>query len=438
MRPAALALLACLGLAAQPLNPARPPDPAPPADLDTLGAQAFRTGYPLTAMAAWRDRYLKSGGSLNHFLHRREILSTFADERYPNTDTLYSSAWVELSSGAVTLSVPATGSRYVTIQFISAWTETFAVVGRKELVGHAATLYLTPPRWSGTTPPGYRRIPCPTSMVAVWLRMFVAGEGDVQSVRSLQQQFVFSGSPPLKPAPASFLEAFGTLLLSNPPPSPLRSSFERLAALGLTVEQGFDPSVLDAESRHALDSAIGLSRKDLPQITRLPRRAEAGWVVFDSGPAAPGTLEEMIGRAHNGPDAFAALPDTEAVYAVGYSDSRGEPLQGDRRYVITLDPDSMPPVDGFWSLTVYTASGRTVFGARHSLHSSTPYLRKTTRGFIRITLGPSLPLAEQYNWLPLQPGEGVRVILRLYQPRREILNGSWRLPAIVPASQAGP
>jgi hypothetical protein len=64
-------------------------------------------------------------------------------------------------------------------------------------------------------------------------------------------------------------------------------------------------------------------------------------------------------------------------------------------------------------------------------------LNRTADGSIRITLGPWLPLAEQSNWLPLQPGEGVRLMLRLYRPRRPVLDGSWRLPAIVPASQAG-
>jgi hypothetical protein len=345
---------------------------------------------------------------------------------------------VELSSGPVTLSVPATGSRYLTIQFISAWTETFAIVSRKELDGRAATLYLTPPGWTGAAPPGYRRIACPTSIVAVRLRLFVGGEGDLASVRSLQRQFVFSSAPPLPPTPSTFLEALGALLPANPPPPALRSAFERLASIGLSVDRGFDPNVLDAESRRDLDSAIALSRKDIPRLTRQQRRVGAGWVVFGSGPAIPRTLEERIARADAGPDAFAALPDPELVYAVGSADSNGEPLQGDRRYVITLAPADPPPVDGFWSFTVYTASGRTVFGARNSIHSSTPYLNKTADGSVRITLGPSLPLAEQYNWLPLEPGEGARVVLRLYQPHRAVFDGSWRPPAIVPASQAGP
>ena len=425
MRPTALAMLACLGFAAQTL------------DLYTLGAQAFRAGCPLTAMAGWRDRYLKAGSPLNRFLHRQEILSAFASERFPNMDTLDSSAWVELSPGPVTLNVPATGSRYVTIQFIGAWAETFAIVSRKELEGRATSLYLTPPGWSGATPPGYRRVACPTSMVAIWLRLFVAGEGDVSSVRSLQRLFVFSVAPAPRPVPPTFLEALGALLPANPPPPTLRSTFQRLAPIGMTVDRGFDPTVLDPESRRTLDEAIALSRKDIPQLTRQQRRSGAGWVVFGSGPAIPRTLEERIARANTGPEAFAALPDTELVYAVGYADSSGAPLQGDRRYVITLDPNDLPPVDGFWSFTVYTASGRTVFGARNSIHSSTPYLNKTANGSIRITLGPSLPLAEQYNWLPLEPGEGARVVLRLYQPRRAVLDGSWRPPAIVPAEQAG-
>jgi hypothetical protein len=432
MRSAAFALLACLGLAALPLDPA-----AQPLDFDTLGAQALRTGYPLLAMAAWRDSFLKAGGSLNRFTHRREMLSAFADETFPNSDTLSSTAWVELAEGPVTLRVPATGGRYITIQFVSAWTDSFLILSRKDLDGHAAMLYLTQPGWSGAVPPGYRQVPCPTSMVAVWLRLFVAGEGDVPSVRVLQQQFSFSGTPSPRQTPKAFLEALGALLPPNPPPAPLRAAFERFEPLGLSLRSGFEPCILSPESRRSVDAAIELARKDLPpRPTRKPRRLDGGWALYDAGPAIPATLQERIFRARSGPSAFAALPATELVYAVGYADADGELLQGNRRYVVTFDPGSMPPSDGFWSFSVYTASGRTVFGARHSLHSFSPYLNKTSGGSIRITLGPSVPLAEQSNWLPLQPGEGVRLVLRLYQPRRPALDGSWRLPAIAPIQQA--
>ncbi len=432
MRHAALALLACIGLLAQS------PAPQKPLDLDTLGAQAFRAGYTLTAMAGWRDRYLKAGGAMNHFQHQREILSAFAEELYPSEDTLGSTAWVELANGPVTLNVPATGSRYLMLQFVSAWAETFAIIGRKQLDGRAATLLLTPPGWTGTMPGGARRIPCPTSIVAVSLRLFVAGEGDVAAVRNLQDRFVFSNSPPPPRLPDSYFDALGKLLPANPPPQLLSSVFERLTPLGLSLDRGVDPAALDTESRRALDAAIALSRKDIPRPTRQARRVDGGWVVLDAGPPIPSTLEERIARAHSGPEVFAAMPRSEALYAVGYADSNGEQLRGDRRYVVTFDPASLPPVDGFWSFTVYTAGGRPVFGARHSIRSSASYLNRTASGAIRITLGPSLPLAEQYNWLPVQPGEGVRVMLRLYQPRRAALDGSWRPPAIVPAGQAGP
>lgn len=420
MRSAAFALLACLGLMAQPL------------DLETIGAQAFRTGYPLLAMAGWRDNFLKMGGSLNRFTHRREMLSAFAEETFPNSDTLSSTAWVELADGPVTLRVPATGGRYLTIQFISAWADSFAILSRKDLDGQAALLYLTQPGWSGTVPAGYRQVACPTSMVAVWVRLFVAGEGDVAAVRALQQQLALSGTSWPRPTPGPLLEALGALLPANPPPAPLRAVFERFEPLGLSMAKGFDPSRLSAGTRHSVDAAIELARKDLPpRPIRKPRRLDGGWAIYDAGSPMPATLEERIFRTRSGPSAFAALPSTESVYAVGFADADGEPLQGDSRYVITLDPAAMPPVDGFWSFSVYTASGRAVFGARHSLHSFSPYLNKSSGGAIRITLGPSVPLAEQSNWLPLKPGEGVRLVVRLYQPRRSVLDGSWHLPAIV-------
>ena len=109
-----------------------------------------------------------------------------------------------------------------------------------------------------------------------------------------------------------------------------------------------------------------------------------------------------------------------------------DPLRGDRRYVIRLDDETTPPVNGFWSLTVYTNRGRTVYGARQSIHSSTPNLHRAADGAIPITLGAYVPLAEQYNWLPLDPSEGVHIMLRLYRPRRSVFDGTWRMPQIVP------
>ena len=431
MRFAVLALLAYLGQSAQPQD-----HPAQPPDFETLGAQAFRTGYPLVQMAAWRDNYLRAGGSLNHFSHGREILSAFAGESFPNEDLLTSTAWVELSAGPVTLQIPALGRRYMTLQFIGAWTGTFNILSGKDLDGQAVTLYLTPPDWQGAIPAGCRQISCPTSLVSVWLRLFVEAEGDVPVVRGLQRQFIFSGTASPRRSFAGYLDTLGALLPANPPPAPLLATFQRLEPLGLSLRTGFDPGVLTAEARRSAEGAINLSRQDLPsKPPRKPRRLENGWAIYDAGPAMPATLDDRIVLARSGPDAFAALPATEFVYAVGYADSNGEPLQGNRRYVVMLNAGAMPPVDGFWSLSVYTASGRTVYGARHSVHSSSPYLNKTASGGVRITLGPSVPLAEQSNWLPLQPGEGVRLMLRLYQPRRAAVDGTWRLPLIVPASQ---
>jgi|GEM_PF-2493564 len=421
MRFAVLALLVCLRLAAQP------------PDYETLGAQAFHFGYPLLGMAAWRDGAWKAGATPNQFAHHRELLSAFASEAYPDMDTLASTAWVDLTAGPVALRVPAAGSRYLTLQFIDAWTETFAVLSGTEWQGKAVMLYLTPPGWSGAPPAGYRQVSCPTSLVAVWLRLFVAGDGDVPAVRALQDQFAFSSAPPPRPVPRGVLEALGELLASNPPPPELRAVFARMTPLGLEFQTGFDPHVLDAATREAVDAAIDRASRDVPPLPpHEPRRAVNGWEIYDAGSAGPASHDERIRRVREGAAAFAALPATEFVYAVGYADANGNLLQGDRRYTIAFDAGAAPPVDAFWSLSVYTDRGRTVFGARNSVQSLAPSLSPGEDGTVRITLAPWLPLAEQSNWLPLEPGEGVRLILRLYRPRQAVFDGSWNPPPIEP------
>ena len=86
MRAAAFALMLCCSVV-----------PGMAEDLETLGALAFRTGYPLVGMAGWRDSYVKVGGAMNRFSHRRDLLSVSAQEAYQNTDTLYSNTWVDLA-----------------------------------------------------------------------------------------------------------------------------------------------------------------------------------------------------------------------------------------------------------------------------------------------------------------------------------------------------
>jgi hypothetical protein len=428
MRTALLVLAATLIL----------PLAAPATELETLAALAFRNGYPLVEMATWRDNYVKVGGALNHFAHRRDLVSPSTQEAFPNVDTLYSTAWVDLSSGPVRLAVPATGSRYVTVQFISAWAETFSILTRHELDGQAANLLLTPPGWTGSIPSGTRRITCPTSLVAVWLRVFVAGDLDLPRVHSLQDQFVFQpASPPSpSPLPASFLDALGSLLPANPPPPSMRAVFAQFAPLGLSLTRGFDPAALQTDDRTRADAAVDRSRRALPaQPTRSPRRLEGGWAVYDAGSAAPATLEERILRAQAGSGGFAALPASESIYAMAYADSDGQTLRGNGHYVIVFDKASTPPVDGFWSVSVYNAAGKPIFGARHSITSETKGLFGQADGSIRVTLGPSLPLAEQQNWLPTEAGAGLRVILRLYHPRPAVFDGSWHPPLIVPAGQ---
>ena len=403
-------------------------------DYATFGALAFRSGFPVVEMARWRNRFLTAGGSVNRFFHRRDALDPLSGEALPNADALYSSAWLDLRAGPITLKVPELGSRYVVLQLIDAWTATFAVYHGAELGPEATTLYLTPPGWSGKVPAGMRRVDCPTALVVLWLRIFAGGEGEIPALRQLQDRFILTAPPAAPPArvpfPGGFLEELCGLLPWNPPPAALRPDFDKLAPLGVRLGGNCSAAGLTEDARREADAAMDRSHRALPDAVRQPRWIDGGWAWFDAGPAAPRTVDERILRARAGAGAFAALPAAESMYAIGFADSDGQPLLGDRGYEILLDSSGLPPADGFWSITVYTAAGRPVPRARHSVNSATPGLVKE-HGVIRITLGPSIALGQQSHWLPTRPGEGVRVVLRIYQPRAEARNRSWHAPLIV-------
>ncbi|MFH8488629.1 DUF1254 domain-containing protein [Streptomyces longisporoflavus] len=162
-------------------------------DLQALAAEAYIYGYPMVRNLDEVDRLARKGmGSVppapaNEFSHGSRPADAATPAAGADHDTLCSIAHLDLSGGALLLTVPDTGGRYYVLQFVDAWTNNFAYVGHRATGTGEASYLLTPPGWDEEVPPGATRISVPTDAALIVGRWACAGPDDVAAVRALQE-----------------------------------------------------------------------------------------------------------------------------------------------------------------------------------------------------------------------------------------------------------
>lgn len=429
-------------------------------ELTALAAEAYIYGFPLVFDLEEVGRFTERGlGSLpaaafNTFSHADDLAGAGDTFVSVNNDTIYSIAQLDASAGPITLRVPDTGGRYYVLQFVDAWTNNFAYVGRRATGTGAGTFLLTPPGWSGEVPAGATRIALPTMVASIVGRFACDGPDDVPAVRALQRQLTLEApAGPLAglPAPAAdeadeliFFERMRTWMAAFPPSADERAHQQRFAPLGLLGD-----APLDATQRAALAAGLAAGRAQLESMTKGGDLAPSGWSTlvhvfdynrdwFEIGTIdAPEWKIADIDEAH-AIRAIAARVGLwgnhayEAFYSQTFVDGDGAPLDGAHSYEIRFD--APPPVDAFWSLTMYDTPDYYLVAnpiGRYSIGDRTPGLVYGEDGSLTLVLSHEAPAdpAKRANWLPT-PSGGFRPMIRLYQPRQSVLDGAYALPPI--------
>jgi hypothetical protein len=173
-------------------------------ELAALAAEAYIYGYPLVfdvQMAGGQaDMGMIKPAPLNSFSHASRLAGP--DDRFVsiNNDTVYSIAQVDVSGGPVLLRVPDTAGRYYVLQFVDAWTNNFAYVGRRATGTTAGSFLLTPPGWHGSALDGARRVEVPTNVATIVGRWACDGPADLDAVHALQGELALESQG--FPAPA--------------------------------------------------------------------------------------------------------------------------------------------------------------------------------------------------------------------------------------------
>lgn len=422
------------------------------------GAQAYMYGYSLVLMETTNKVLTNRDNGyapVNHFsLVRKFPDHLFREVVRPNCDTLYATAWFDLSAEPIILSVPDMGDRYYVMPFMDAWTNVFAYVGTRTTGNGPGHYMVVGPDWKGTIPKGIKKIQSPTNMVWLIGRIQTNGKKDFVNVHQLQDQLALTPlsrwqtGPPhpafiKKTAPSqtsdtkamaaamdstAFFSTLARLMAKQPPATADAPMLETLTEFGIIPGKPFYFEKLGRFKRLMLTKAVDVSQDKMVEIAESDRSSENNWVVIREGIGTYGTdynvraLVSLIG--------LGALEPAEAAYPNAEMDTEGNPLSGNSRYRIHFDAGSTPPVHAFWSLTMYDERGFLIDNpaGRYALGDRDPLLFNAD-GSLDILIQHKAPQKNVSNWLPA-PAEAFAVTLRLYLPKKDFLNGTWKLPPI--------
>lgn len=426
-------------------------------DLRTVSHEAYIYLYPLVTMEVTRRQLAnippgtrEGFGPPNQFHHLR----TFPDVDFravvrPNFDTLYSSAWLDLTRGPVIVEVPDSDDRYYMMPMLDMWTDVFANPGKRTTGTGAQTFVVTAPGYSGDLPAGATPIAAPTPHVWVIGRTQTNGPADYAAVNAFQDglritelagpstfvidESVDTTTEPLRLVDAMSAAEFFTLaartMAVNPPHRSDFSQMARMSLLGVAPGVDFDADRFDAAELAEIEAGAKAAQAALHAgVARLAVPVN-GWAMLTDTMGVYGN--EYFRRAVITLVGLGANPAQDAVYPLLVADADGKPTVGDHDYVIHFDADELPPAQAFWSITMYDAEG---FQAPNELNrfaiGDRDPLVFNPDGSLDIYMQHGDPGPDRRaNWLPAPTGP-VGITMRLYAPAPAALDGTWHPPAV--------
>lgn len=430
----------------------------PVEDFKSAAIRLYVWGMPLMHGAMIRDKFVKgdsnrSGSSLNRFVHHRLLAGP--DTRIGvgiNNDTIYSLAWVDLKDGPLILTTPDFGDRYYTFSMNFADTSANLSLGRRTHGGQLPPVFIHGPNYRGQMPQGLLIVPSETRYLLIAGRVLVRSPDEYPAVHALQDQIGLvrwedwnagmrvAASPPSAPLAAfpdpdapeflRFLIRLNSIVQDwsfQPKDKPV---LDALAFLEMGPGTRFDPVRLSPEARRDIESGINEARNLVSARALQLGIQRNGWTINYSGPRFGNDYLLRAGVAKDQPNV--AIPE-EALYPLARVDASGKPLNGRYTYQVRFKPGLLPPVNAFWSITAYDDNGRMMANQanRYSVGDRTAGLCKDPDGGLTITISARPPKAgPSTNWLPVSRDAPFYLMLRLYQPREEILRQIWLPPAV--------
>jgi hypothetical protein len=436
--------------------------PVSESEARAIATEAYLYFYPLVTMELTRKQLTNMdpstgfGGPMNTFVNVPAFPT--ADMRAvvrPNFDTLYSSGWLDLSNGPLVVSMPDTGGRYYLLPMLDMWTNVFASPGWRTTGTQAGNFLLTPPGWNGTVPAGFSRLNAPTPYVWVIGRTKTDGPSDYDAVHKIQAGFKITplsdwGKPPtpvqakidpnvdVKTPPKTqvdtmagdkFFATAAELLKANPPHDTDQPIIARMQRIGIEPGKSLDVSKLDPAVKRALDSAPETAQKLMAWKAPTLARVENHWSMNTDTMGVYGNY--YLKRAIVAQLGLGANVPEDAIYPLNLGDENGNSLDGRNKYAIRFSKETMPPVDAFWSITLYDQDGFQVANPlnRFAVSSWMPFKAAADGSLTLYFQNESPGQDKEVNWLPAPKGQ-YNLTMRLYAPKSEALTGLWNPPPV--------
>lgn len=426
-----------------------------------IGIEAYIYGYPLVTMEITR-RVMTNVASpvgtrapMGQFVIMRTYPdASFKDVTAPNADTLYSTAWLNVAKEPYILNIPDENGRYFLMPMLSGWTDVFAVPGKRTTGTQAQTYAITGPNWKGTLPAGVKELQSPTNMVWILGRTYCSGTPeDYKACHAIMDRYELK---PLSAHGKAYQPPAGVVDPAIDMKTPVRDQVNRLEAISyfelLAKLMKDNPPAKDDADVLAKIAKIGIVPGNFQAVNlpasvaqRIPKAAQEqimghfksagqeinGW-QFTTKTGIYGT--EYLQRALITAFGLGANRPQDAVYPTSEVDAQGKPYSGANKYIMHFPKGMTPPVDGFWSITMY--NGEYFFVAnplnKYTVSPRNP-LKYNEDGSLDIYIQNESPGKDKEpNWLPA-PKDKFILMMRLYWPKEtspSIINGTWKPPAV--------
>ncbi len=442
-------------------------DPLSPQEVRAIAEEAMVYGLPLVMnYAVMYETYVdvKSSQYKSPFNQLTNMARVFTPKDTavvtPNSDTPYSFFCADLRAEPAVFTVPAIEKeRYYSVQLVDWYTFNFGYVGSRATGSGGGNYMIAGPRWQGETPDGIAQVfRCETEFAFAIFRTQLFEPADIENVQRVQSgyklqplsTYLNQKAPPAPPAIAwpkidkSLADrdpfAYLSFVLQFCPPvgpaaveQPLRARF---AKIGIEAGKPFRTDRFTPEQKSALVAGIesGMS-KIKRQLEEVGKDAN-GWRVDAAFGDRAFFKENWTLRAAAAMAGIYGNDAVEALYPMLARDSAGEKPDCSRnRYTLTFPAGKLPPAHAFWSVTMYDAKTQLLVANpidRYLINSPmVPGLKTNPDGSLTIYLQKDSPGPEkESNWLPAPDGP-IYVVMRIYWPQAEALDGTWQPPPVV-------
>ncbi|MFO0891464.1 MAG: DUF1254 domain-containing protein [Isosphaeraceae bacterium] len=439
----------------------------PRGEVQAIAEEAFIYGFPMVMNYGTMYEYSIDTSSSQYKAPLNRISNTarvFTPQDTaivtPNSDTPYSILWMDLRAEPVVLTVPPIDKgRYFSVQLVDLYTHNLGYLGTRTTGNGGGSYMLAGPSWNGETPRGIAQvIRCETEFSLAIYRTQLFGPGDLEHVKAIQAGYKvqplspFLGTPaPPAPAAIDWPKIDKNLGAANPfrylnlmlqfcpavgmaeVEKPLR---QRFARIGIEPGKPFTTDHLTQDQRAELAAGVKSGMEKIKRQLAGAGKEVNGWRIgslfgdrsFYNGDWTLRAAAAMGGIYGNNA--------SEAIYPMLASDSEGNrPDCSKARYTLTFPKGEFPPANAFWSVTMYDAKTQLLVEnpiRRYLINSPMlPHLKTNEDGSLTIYIQKDSPGEDKAsNWLPAPDGP-IYVVMRIYWPKEEAVNGTWKPPAVV-------